>query len=378
MPLEDSPYVKGMRRRTLNSLSDPIRIDPEAINNWDPVTSRPIQIDPNTVNNWQPPAPKPAAPRAWQTPPEPGTQQPWQPPPPPPDIKPDTSFDPLKDLGLGAQTGLTGLSQMIYKPTASIYGGKLVPITQSMAEQLSPDPATLASRSSPLQRTTQFIGRLPADIARYGLAAAVAGGNPILGAAGAEALSADTPQQALVQGAIGGLGGAAMEYGLPLIGKYVSQTAQRAASLPPSQEELAADLLERGAIGGKSITPNVSQAEADRAGTFNLGRLKQGEPGISMETDPILYRLRRMVYRDQAGSPKGYLHFYLDNELRDVAPPEHGLYPEVFVDPGARRQGIATQLYDAAAEAGYDLSRVSGTETSPSGAAFLNARTQPR
>lgn len=191
--------------------------------------------------------------------------------------------------------------------------------------------------------------------------------------------------------------GALLGLGAGLGAQAGTEEAARRAGVPPGMAALTSDIAglwggAAGAAGAEGLTPerlvrgdkapilrrrftaNVPQAEADRAGTWNLGRLGQGKSGISMETDPVLYRMRRMVYRDPSGTPQGYLHFYLDDDLKNVAPPEHELYPEVYVNPGARRQGIATKLYDAAANAGYDLSQVSGTETSPSGAAFLNAR----
>jgi hypothetical protein len=128
------------------------------------------------------------------------------------------------------------------------------------------------------------------------------------------------------------------------------------------------------ATSQQPITANVPAAEGERSGTNNLSTLQTGNPGISTEGDPILSRLKRIVYRDAQGRPQGYLQFYLDDSLKNVAPPGHGLNPEVYVSPTARRNGVATQLYDAAKKQGYDLSAVSGTETTPAGAAFLNSR----
>ena len=127
--------------------------------------------------------------------------------------------------------------------------------------------------------------------------------------------------------------------------------------------------------------PNVSTQEGERAGKFNLQALKKGEPGITQEPDPHLgpeSRKTVFVFRDETGKPQGYLHFYLDDERQGVAPPEHGLNPEVYVNPEARHQGVATKLYDTAKNAGYDLSKVSGRETTPAGAAFLNRLTESR
>lgn len=128
------------------------------------------------------------------------------------------------------------------------------------------------------------------------------------------------------------------------------------------------------------VKPNVAAAEGERAGTANLARLEPGAPGIAIEKDAAMpaSRLRKIVYRDEQGRPRGYLQFYLDDAQQRVAPKSHGLYPEVYVSTESRRSGIATKLYDAARKAGFDLSQVSGTEVTPAGAAFLNARKAPK
>jgi len=127
--------------------------------------------------------------------------------------------------------------------------------------------------------------------------------------------------------------------------------------------------------GPVEIKPNVFHQEGERAGKFTIERLKRGQPGISQESDPILgpdSRKTVFVARGDDGMPQGYLHFFLDDAKRGVSPPEHGLSPEIYVQPESRRQGIASSLYGAARDAGYDLSKVSGRETTPAGAAFLN------
>ena len=101
--------------------------------------------------------------------------------------------------------------------------------------------------------------------------------------------------------------------------------------------------------------------------------LPKGKPGITIEPDPVDLkfghaegrRSRFLVEREIDGQPLGYLSFYLDDALQKVAPPEHGLFPEVYVSPAARRKGVASRLYAEAERLGYDLSAVSGTETTP-------------
>ena len=48
------------------------------------------------------------------------------------------------------------------------------------------------------------------------------------------------------------------------------------------------------------IKPNVNPEEGERSGKNNLGRIKQGEPGITIEQDPDLSRRRVVVSRDKA------------------------------------------------------------------------------
>lgn len=247
------PVLRGMRQKTLDALryadggpvdqdspgpvhsgnAGSITLDPDAIQRelrWHdepPVPANKIRIDPDAVRGqsfavtpnprqW-PPAPKPA----------------------PPPVKADTSFNPNLDLQLGFQSGLGGLANMIYKPAEDLYGGRLASgqtLSQATTGQLGPDPTQIAARSEPFQRAVQFAGRMPADAARYGLATVAAGGNPVLGAAAADALGAETPGEAVTSGlksaALAGL----LHYGP----SAVPQVAQKAISILPSREELAA------------------------------------------------------------------------------------------------------------------------------------------
>lgn len=122
------------------------------------------------------------------------------------------------------------------------------------------------------------------------------------------------------------------------------------------------------------IESNVPQGEMERVGPPKLSGMQPGQPGIEMVTNPDLDRQRTLIHRDEQGQPTGYLQFYTDDARTGPAPPDHELYPEVYVDPAARRNGVATRLYDEAAKQGFDLSQVSGNETTPEGAAFVTAR----
>lgn len=153
------------------------------------------------------------------------------------------------------------------------------------------------------------------------------------------------------------------------------EAAQQAEKVTPPDGEVTVESPEQTLARRAEIKPNVPAYEGERAGKIGIERLDMGKPGVSMEQRDIPGdRSRTIVYRDAGGSPQGYLRLYLDDNLKEVAPPEHGLYPEVYVTPAARRSGIASLLYDEAGKHGWDLSQVSGTETTPAGAAFLNSR----
>lgn len=75
-----------------------------------------------------------------------------------------------------------------------------------------------------------------------------------------------------------------------------------------------------------------------------------------------------VTYRDESGKALGALKFEVDPQGVPVTP------PSVYVDEAARRQGIATQLYETARRAGYDLSGVSGQVLTEDGARLYHAR----
>jgi hypothetical protein len=174
------------------------------------------------------------------------------PPPPPPAQQPAS----LRDLVLGGQAGMADLARMLTKPAEAIYGGRLAsgrPLSEAEAELVGPDPKELEARQGPANRALQFAGRMPVDVARYGLATAAAGGNPlalgaagasgILGGAAAEALKADTPEEALTHGIGGAL--TALPGGYGVAGGALSN-AIGAQSFPEAMERA----LEGGTFAG--------------------------------------------------------------------------------------------------------------------------------
>jgi cell wall-associated NlpC family hydrolase/ribosomal protein S18 acetylase RimI-like enzyme len=92
-------------------------------------------------------------------------------------------------------------------------------------------------------------------------------------------------------------------------------------------------------------------------------RTPQGQPGISIE--PGYFGLpggsevsdtgtRYAVYRNEQGQPVGVLEMFID---RATGQPD---LLQVAVDPEYQRQGIATSLYRAAEEAGFNVEAASG------------------
>ena len=97
------------------------------------------------------------------------------------------------------------------------------------------------------------------------------------------------------------------------------------------------------------------------------GIAETGEPGIrtSRVGDHIT-----VLSRADDGSPNGILTFDVDDAGRVQS-------PFVVVRPDARRQGIATRLYDQAEAEGFDIAAASGINTTAEGAAFVAARRGP-
>lgn len=105
-----------------------------------------------------------------------------------------------------------------------------------------------------------------------------------------------------------------------------------------------------------------------------LTNFDNGAPGVNIEKKGVGEgRNVSVVLRDEAGEPAGVLSFPATQKGQVDPQSREGAI--VFVRPDKRRQGIATQLYDAAAEAGYDVDAISGTRhLTDEGRAFVGAR----
>lgn len=245
----DAAYRASLRRHTLNALryadggaadDDAITLDPSAIER-ERLGARPIGISPRRQYNapgWSPTLP-PDQPPA-----------PLKPAPAPP---PDTTFKPDRDLQLGFQSGTADVARMLAKPAEDLYGGRLAggkPLSEAMTESLAPDEQEMAAHSAPFSRALQLAGRMPADALRYGMTTAAAGGNPILGGYAAEALGANTPQEAEERGEMGAalpgafheLPGLAAELksGLGQLGRYLPTQAELQAARAAADARLRA------------------------------------------------------------------------------------------------------------------------------------------
>jgi murein DD-endopeptidase MepM/ murein hydrolase activator NlpD/GNAT superfamily N-acetyltransferase len=131
------------------------------------------------------------------------------------------------------------------------------------------------------------------------------------------------------------------------------RAAQSGAAPVPSIEDFLASAPRASA---ESPTPTVDRLAA------NL-REPQGQPGISIERGYLGLPggpevadtgTRYAVYRNEQGQPVGVLEMLID---RATGQPD---LLQVAVDPAYQRQGIATRLYRAAQDAGYDVEGASG------------------
>lgn len=151
--------------------------------------------------------------------------------------------------------------------------------------------------------------------------------------------------------------------------------AQLADSLEHDYRQLAAERAQlKATVRPDTVDPVVLKMVSNR-----------GRPGLSIERPknaPPESPSRAIVFRDREGAPRGVVLFRTMSEADgSVRPgeletrPDYGAGLTVFVDPGHRRQGIATQMYAFAKAEGFDLSAVSGKgDLTPDGAAFVNDR----
>lgn len=96
----------------------------------------------------------------------------------------------------------------------------------------------------------------------------------------------------------------------------------------------------------------------------------QGAPGVGLEPHAPDATMIKVVSRDATGKPIGIL------TLQKTGPNSADAFT-VYVDPAMRRQGVATQLYDAAEKAGLRV-RSGQSGLSADGKAFTDARLAAR
>lgn len=126
--------------------------------------------------------------------------------------------------------------------------------------------------------------------------------------------------------------------------------------------------------GGTSVVPNVNPEQVVGVGVEpprDISRLvPQGQPGVRVEPYAADATMVRVTARDANGKGIGVLQLQKTGEgTADVM--------SVYVDPAARRQGIATQLYDAAETSGLKI-RSGQSGLSDEGRAFVEARAATR
>jgi hypothetical protein len=129
------------------------------------------------------------------------------------------------------------------------------------------------------------------------------------------------------------------------------------------------------AAGGEQPAPRLirpwESTEPDlnwiaRSGNPGIGIEDQVKLALPDQPEAPLPNAKAAVYRDEQGNAIGALKF----DIQDGKPANL----QVYVDPRFRQTGIASSLYDAAQQAGYDVESVSGQAVTPDGKAFLEAR----
>lgn len=118
--------------------------------------------------------------------------------------------------------------------------------------------------------------------------------------------------------------------------------------------------------------PKLARGDSPRTVGDLTNNLQLGDrAGVSYHQPNAYHHV--FVEQDVDGNPIGALRIYQDPT---------GHYPpllEVAVDPNFQRQGVATELYEAAAKHGFDVEDMSGNEAqTPEGAAFQHARAVKR
>jgi len=118
------------------------------------------------------------------------------------------------------------------------------------------------------------------------------------------------------------------------------------------------------------VTANAPQSGAGDDGLGPASVLsfvsRTGPAGVSVSEED---GLAIAVYRDEKGAPQAAVQMPTTDDAKEA------FEVSAYVRPAFRRQGIATQLYDALARAGHPVDALSGTgDVTPNGAAFINAR----
>lgn len=120
------------------------------------------------------------------------------------------------------------------------------------------------------------------------------------------------------------------------------------------------------------VQPTVKQDAAPDAGLGPASMISflpaNGTPGIELirEGDGFV----SAVFRSDDGAAQGVVRVAESQDAKAA-----GDEISTFVTPEFRRQGIASQLYDALIDAGVPVDQISGTgDVTPDGSAFINAR----
>lgn len=118
--------------------------------------------------------------------------------------------------------------------------------------------------------------------------------------------------------------------------------------------------------------PGVAVESGRVRGTgFDLPERSDIRPGEPARMEPADWLSKYVVARDENGAPIGVLQMTAAEPGGKALDRNAGV--TVYVDPAHRRQGIATKLYDAAREAGYDIDAVRGRGDLTESGAALNA-----
>jgi len=141
-------------------------------------------------------------------------------------------------------------------------------------------------------------------------------------------------------------------------------------------DKTAVDAALQSNPSGVSVVPNVDPGRVTGVGVEPprdlSGLVPKGPPGVRVESHDPAATLIRVTARNAEGKGIGVLQLQKTGEgTADVM--------SVYVDPAARRQGVATQMYDAAEAQGLKIGQAgAGTGLTAEGRAFREARAAGR